>query len=104
MVRQLYSSNIGWPHQDKLTSSGENTINKTIVPAEKVLLPTLHVKLRQFVKFVKSQSKDEKFFRYLCSKFPKLSETKLRERVFSLLDVRKLLFHLLLESMEEKRK
>ncbi|GBN26839.1 hypothetical protein AVEN_255607-1 [Araneus ventricosus] len=38
--------------------------------------------------FIKSLLKDGEYFRYLCSKFPKLSEAK-KERVFTRPDVRK---------------
>ncbi|GBM89178.1 hypothetical protein AVEN_261177-1 [Araneus ventricosus] len=42
--------------------------------------------------FVKSLAKDEECFKYICSKFPELSETKLKEGIFVGIDVLKLLF------------
>ncbi|GBM70538.1 hypothetical protein AVEN_47654-1 [Araneus ventricosus] len=41
--------------------------------------------------FIKSLPKDGECFRYLCSKFPKLSEAKLKEGVFTGPDIRILL-------------
>ncbi|GBN57675.1 hypothetical protein AVEN_132937-1 [Araneus ventricosus] len=55
--------------------------------------------------FIKSLPKYGECFRYLCSKFPKLSEAKLKERVFTAPDIRKLLSDSLLsETMEDKEK
>ncbi|GBL83190.1 hypothetical protein AVEN_175161-1 [Araneus ventricosus] len=55
--------------------------------------------------FIKSLPKDGECFRYLCSKFPKLSEVKLREGVFTSPDIRKLLSgSLFSETMEDKEK
>ena len=55
--------------------------------------------------FVKSLPKDGECFTYLCSKFPKLSEAKLKEGVFTGPDIRKLLTDpLFSETMGEKEK
>ncbi|GBM88851.1 hypothetical protein AVEN_178443-1 [Araneus ventricosus] len=55
--------------------------------------------------FIKSLPKDGECFRYLCSKFPKLSEAKLKERVFTGPDIRKLLSDSLpSETMGDKEK
>ncbi|GBO30652.1 hypothetical protein AVEN_251648-1, partial [Araneus ventricosus] len=53
--------------------------------------------------FIKSLPKYGECFRYLCSKFPKLSEVKLKEGVFTGPDIRKLLSDSLLsETMGDK--
>ncbi|GBN60855.1 hypothetical protein AVEN_269029-1 [Araneus ventricosus] len=55
--------------------------------------------------FIKSVPKDEECFRYLCSKFPKLSEAKLKERDFTVRNIRKLLSDSLLsETIGDKEK
>ncbi|GBN46008.1 hypothetical protein AVEN_107081-1 [Araneus ventricosus] len=55
--------------------------------------------------FIKSLSKDGECFRYLCSKFPKLSEAKLKEGVFTGAEIRKLLSDSLFsETMGDKEK
>ncbi|GBL74389.1 hypothetical protein AVEN_235356-1 [Araneus ventricosus] len=66
-------------------------MNTTVVPPEKVLLPPLHVKLGLMKQFIKSLPEDGECFKYLCSKFPKLSEAKLKDGAVTGQDVRKLL-------------
>ncbi|GBL75125.1 hypothetical protein AVEN_194382-1 [Araneus ventricosus] len=83
----------------------KNVINTTFVPTEKVLLPPLHIKLRLMKQFLKSLSKDRGCFRYLCSMFPKLSEAKLKEGVFTGPDIQKLLSDSLFsETLGDKEK
>ncbi|GBM78010.1 hypothetical protein AVEN_13028-1 [Araneus ventricosus] len=74
-----------------LNTRGKNVINTTLVLPEKVLLPPLHKKLRLMKQFIKPLPKYGECFRYLCSKFPKLSEAKLKEGVFTSPVIRKLL-------------
>ncbi|GBO42230.1 hypothetical protein AVEN_110161-1 [Araneus ventricosus] len=55
--------------------------------------------------FIKSVPKDGECFRYLCCKFPNLSEAKLKERVFTVPNIRKLLSDSLFsETMKDKEK
>ncbi|GBO09956.1 hypothetical protein AVEN_92069-1 [Araneus ventricosus] len=55
--------------------------------------------------FIKSLPKDGECFRYLCSKFPNLSEAKLKEGVFTGPDKRKLLSDSLFsETMGDREK
>lgn len=76
-----------------------------MVPPEKVLLPPLHIKLGLMKQYVKSLQKDGDCFKYLCTKFPKLSEAKLKEGVFTGPDIRKLLTDpSFVETMNEKEK
>lgn len=76
-----------------------------MVPTEKVLLPPLHIKLGSMKQFVKSLQKDGDCFKYLCTKFPKLSEAKLKEGVFTGPDIRKLLTDpSFVETINEKEK
>ncbi|GBN17859.1 hypothetical protein AVEN_142353-1 [Araneus ventricosus] len=89
--RDLHWTKTDWSLRDALTPGERNVINTTLVPSEKVLLPPLHIKLGFMKQFIKSLPKDGECFRYLCSKFQKLSEAKLKERVFTGPDIRKLL-------------
>ncbi|GBL79246.1 hypothetical protein AVEN_92468-1 [Araneus ventricosus] len=66
-----------------LNTRRKNVINTIFVPPVKVLLPPLHIKLGLMKQFIKSLSKNGECFRYMCSKFPKLSEAKLKEGVFA---------------------
>lgn len=104
-ARELHWTKTDWPPRHGLTPGEKNVINTTLVPPEKVLLPPLHIKLGLIKQFVKSLQKDGDCFRYICSKFPKLSEAKLKEGVFTGPDIRKFLSDPLFpESMGEIEK
>ena len=49
---------------------------------EKVLLPPLHIKLGLMKQFVKALDKERHCFKYLCVKFPTITEEKLKAGVF----------------------
>ncbi|GBM42516.1 hypothetical protein AVEN_80027-1 [Araneus ventricosus] len=89
-ARDIHWTKTDWSLQGALTS-GENVINTALIPPEKVLLLLLHIKLGLMKQFIKSLFKDGECFRYQCSKFPKLSEAKMKEGVFTGPDTRKLL-------------
>jgi hypothetical protein len=57
---------------------------------KKALLPPLHTKL-DLKQFVKALQRDGNCFKYLCSKFPGLSDAKLKEGIFVGPDIRKLI-------------
>ncbi|GBO29865.1 hypothetical protein AVEN_175640-1 [Araneus ventricosus] len=88
-ARDLHWTKTDWSLRG--APGAKNVINTTLVPPEKVLLPPIHIKLGLMKQFMKSLRKDGECFRYLCSKFPKLSDAKLKERVFTIPDIRKLL-------------
>ncbi|GBM39096.1 hypothetical protein AVEN_169185-1 [Araneus ventricosus] len=90
-ARDLHWTKTDWSLRGALTPGEKNVINTTLVPPEKVLLPPLPIKLGLMKQFIKSLPKDEECFRYLCSKFPQLSDAKLKEGVFTGPDIRKLL-------------
>ncbi|GBM08887.1 hypothetical protein AVEN_57436-2-1, partial [Araneus ventricosus] len=93
-----------WSLRDVLTPGEKNVTNTILVSPEKVLLPPLHIKLGLMKQFIKSLPKDGGCFRYLCSKFPKLSEAKSKE-VFNGPDIRKLLsYSLFSETVGDKEK
>ncbi|GBM76478.1 hypothetical protein AVEN_193652-1 [Araneus ventricosus] len=54
-----------WSLRGALTPGEINVINTTLVPPEKVLLPTLHIKLGVMKQFIKSLPKDGECFGYL---------------------------------------
>ncbi|GBN55326.1 hypothetical protein AVEN_28812-1 [Araneus ventricosus] len=104
-ARDLHWTKTDWSLRGALTPGEKNVINTTLVPPKKVLLPYLHIKLGLMKKFIKSLPKDAECFRYLCSKFPKLSEVKLKGGVFTGSGIRKLLSDpLLSETMGDKEK
>lgn len=57
---------------------GEMNVRTTsLVPREKILLPTLHIKLGIMTQFIKKLGKDSDAFNYLSVLFPKLSKKKI---------------------------
>lgn len=79
-----------WPPRE-LKVGEKNVLHETLVPPHKVLLPPLHIKLGLMKQFVKSLPRDGNCFKYLISKFPGLSEAKLKEDVFVGPDIRRLM-------------
>ena len=79
-----------WP---KITLKvGEKNVHfESLFDPLKILLTPLHIKLGMMKQFVKTLPKDGETFKYLSSKFPRLSEAKLKEGVFVGPDIRKLM-------------
>lgn len=80
-----------WPLRESLKSGMKNILKENLVDPAKVLLPPLHIKLGLMKQFVKALSKQGECFKYLCNKFPSLSEAKLKEGIFVGPDIRKLM-------------
>jgi hypothetical protein len=76
----------------------KNIAQERLVDPQKVLLPPLHIKLGLMKQFVKALQRDEDCFKYLCSKFPCLSEEKLKEGIFVGPDIRKLILNEMFET------
>lgn len=67
-----------WPR--RTFGPGEmNVLTHPLVPASKIILPPLHIKLGLVKNFVKALNKDGKAMVYLKRFFPKLSEAKVKE-------------------------
>jgi len=91
-ARDQHWSKKQWPVRKILTPGEKNILHKTLVDPNKILLPPLHIKLGLMKQFVKALPKDGDCFKYLCRKFPHLSEAKLKEGVFVGPDIRKMMF------------
>jgi hypothetical protein len=74
-----------------LTPGARNNAWESLVDPQKVLFPPLHIKLRLMNMSVKALQTDGNCFKYLCNKFPGLSEAKLKEGIFVGPDTRKLI-------------
>ena len=57
-------------------------LHKNLVDPTKVYLPPLHIKLGLMKNFVKALDRDGPGFQYLKSKFPRISEAKIKEGIF----------------------
>lgn len=71
-----------WPRRTNMIPGFHNVTEEPLVPSEKIFLPPLHIKLGLMKNFVKAMNKDGKGFQYLKTKFPRISETKLKEGIF----------------------
>lgn len=66
-----------WEHRSEYIIGEMNVKTNSLVPREKILLPTLHIKLGLITQFVKKLEKDSDAFKYLAVLFPKLSKAKI---------------------------
>ena len=80
-----------WPRRINHTIGANNVLQNPLVPADKIILPPLHIKLGLMRVFVKALERDGNTFNYLRTKFPKLSESKVTEGVFIGPEIRSLL-------------
>jgi len=71
-----------WPKRQILELGTKNIIRHNLIEPQKVVLPPLHIKLGIMKQFVKALDKNGHCFKYLCDKFPVLSEAKLKEGIF----------------------
>jgi hypothetical protein len=80
-----------WPSRVALNPGDKNVVRDSLIDPKKVLRPPLHTKLGLMKQFVKALLKERECFKYLCKKFPGLSDAKLKEGIFVEPDIRKLL-------------
>ena len=59
----------------------KNVLHKNLVDPTKIYLPPLHIKLGLMKNLVKALDRDGPGFQYLKSKFPRISEAKIIERI-----------------------
>jgi hypothetical protein len=71
-----------WPERTEFPVGLRNVINEPLVNPQKILLPPLHIKLGLMKQFTKALDKEGRCFRYICSKFPGISDEKLKAGVF----------------------
>ena len=60
-----------------------------LVDPKKVLLPPLHIKLGLMKNFAKAMDREGEGFKYLTELFPRLSEAKIKEGIFTGPGIRK---------------
>ncbi|GBM86134.1 hypothetical protein AVEN_75408-1 [Araneus ventricosus] len=63
-------------------SRSENVVHDPLVPNQNIYLPPFHIKLGLMKQFVKAMDKTGDGFNFLKTKFPRLSEAKIKEGVF----------------------
>ena len=70
------------PAREDFIPRKHNVKDTLLLNLEKVLLPSLHVKLGIMKNFVKALDRNGEGFLYLCSKFPNLSDARDKREVF----------------------
>ena len=80
-----------WPKRSTLKVGTKNVKYTPLVEASKILLPPLHIKLGLMKNFVKAMNQDGAAFKYICNKFPVISQAKLKEGIFVGPQINKLL-------------
>lgn len=73
-----------WEKRSEFTIGMMNVKEKTLVPPEKILLPTLHIKLGLIGSFVRRMNKEDDAFKYLKVLFNRLSIAKIKAGKFEL--------------------
>ena len=71
-----------WPPRTSFLPGNHNVKAVPLVDPKKILLPPLHIKLGLMKNFVKALNKNGAAFKYLESKFPRISEGKLKAGIF----------------------
>lgn len=79
-----------WPERKHLVVGHKNVIADNLVERDKVIFPSLHIKLGLMKQFVKALDSNGSCFSYLRSKFPKLTDAKVKDKVFVAPQIRKL--------------
>jgi len=71
-----------WPKRENFERDKANVLNEPLVDPQKVLLPPLHIKLGLMKQFTKALDRESEAFEHLRSKFPGLSEAKIKAGIF----------------------
>ncbi|XP_076659865.1 uncharacterized protein LOC143363151 [Halictus rubicundus] len=74
-----------------VSESTKNIKHEYLVESENVILPPLHIKLGIMKNFVKAMDKTGPAFEYLKTKFPTISDAKIKEGIFIGPQIRKLI-------------
>ncbi|GBN13446.1 hypothetical protein AVEN_116186-1 [Araneus ventricosus] len=93
-----------WPKRQLFIPGVKNEENEPLVASEKILLHPLHIKLGLMKNFVKAMDCGGSGFQYLCLKFPKVSEAKIKEGIFVGSQFRQLMKDPVFESKLTKKK
>jgi len=70
-----------WPKHESITPGQKNVVHPSLVNSDMIFLPSLHIKLGLFKNFVKTLDKNGAGFHYLKEKFPRVSDSKIKEGI-----------------------
>ena len=80
-----------WPKRENLTVGDKNIINEPLVSRDRMILPTLHIKLGLMKQFVKALDKRGNCINNIAKKIPGLSMEKMKSGIFDGPQIRKLI-------------
>ena len=89
--RKSHYTNKKCPDRKSLVPGSENVLRDPLVPAKKVLLPPLHLKLGLMKQFVTALNTEGDCFKYIQRKFHKKSEAKVKAGIFDGPEIRRLI-------------
>ena len=89
--RELHYKDTQWPMRTDFSIGTHNVQKPALVSREKILMPSLHLKLGLIKQFIKTLVKrNEKAYECLKSIFSKKSESKIKEGIFDGQEIRRL--------------
>lgn len=88
----IHYSNVSWPKRTDFINQEYNVMNAPLVPADKIILPPLHIKLGLMSAFIRALGKEHEAMNFLQFMFPKLSKMKINAGVFIGPQIRKIMF------------
>ena len=71
-----------WPKRESIMPGQKNVVHPSLVNSDTIILPSLHIKLGLFKNFVKALNQNGAGFHYLKEKFPRVSDSKIKEGIF----------------------
>jgi hypothetical protein len=71
-----------WPTRTGLIPGEKSVAHPPLVNPQYIYLPLLHIKLGLMKNFVKAMNKSGHGFQYLQTKFPRISDAKIKEGIF----------------------
>jgi len=81
-TKTLHFLKTDWPQRKSLKVGKKNVQHAALAEWHKILLPPLNIKLGLMKNFVKAMDRTGSAFKYLAEKSPRLSEAKIKERIF----------------------
>jgi len=86
-----------WPRRTNWKPLSMNIMRNSLVNPDKILLPPLHIKLGLMKQLTKALDKSGNCFQYLTTKFPSLTNSKIKEGIFNGPQIRELFKDVLFE-------
>ena len=71
-----------WPKCESNTPGQKSVLHPSLVNSKTIIVPSLHIKLGLFKNFAKTLDQNCSGFHYLKEKFPRVSDSKIKEGIF----------------------